>query len=179
MLVALDAVEVAPDFIGQCLHFKVGLVRAILETGGQDGLGTDKCRTAGYKKANLPKQIRADAIGLRKHEDSIAHTVRQDEPPVIAHCHPVQQYIRIDRVVVVSLRRRRLQSRSPERLTRGRSFIQQICKVGHKKPLLKHIGCACQVGYDTSGLLCPGNITIKVSPDHRVARLCIQRLMSG
>jgi hypothetical protein len=48
MPVALHAIEITPDFIGQCLDFGIRLRITALKAGRSRGLGPDDGDAAGY-----------------------------------------------------------------------------------------------------------------------------------
>ena len=175
-LEAADAVQIAPHIRGERLHFRVR-IRIPGQARRFQRLRPQHRGAARHQLPDLAQHRQRHALDRRQHQHAVAHAVRQRQPPVRRHRHPVQQYVRIHVVVVVALRQGRLQTRSPDRHGRRRAFGQQIRQVGHELSLLQHEHVARQVGHVRLRLFRPRDVAVDVRAHHRVARLGIERLV--
>lgn len=115
MSIAGDAIEVAPDFVGDLPHVGVGFW-VVEEARRRDGLRTDNGQATGDEVANFAKDARCHAVDLREDQDAVAHAIGQDEAAHVTNRGTVEEDIGVDAIVVVACGRGRLESWPPEGL---------------------------------------------------------------
>ena len=168
----VDAVDVAPELVGEFLHEFVRF-RIILQTRRARGFRTKNESAFFDKRLNLREKFGAHCVKFGEDEDLILRAVREREKTVRVDARRFAQHFAVDEVELVSARERRIDASRHLR----RVFADEIRDVRDVQTLLKHVVRAFKITDVEVELVEPRVVTVELVSEPRVdTRLAFVRL---
>ena len=166
MLANRLAVAIAPQLVGQPLHFPVAK-GVVLQAGVALRFWPHDRRSRRHQVTELGNDLDGHPLPLGEHQQAIAHAVGEHDSAV-AHGHAPQQHFGVADVIVVARAQRRIDRFRADEV---RSLVAVvIADVGDEEPLLEQVGAAGEVVDHRSGLRPPGDLAVEMGAARRSRR---------